>query len=92
MRAAAVDANQAAIVAALRKAGAKVFVTSSFGGGFPDLVIGHRGRILLVEVKDGAKPASAQKLTKAQVDFHSVWNVFPVYIVNSVETALRLLA
>ena len=86
------DANQAAIVAALRKAGAKVFVASSFGKGFPDLIVGHRGRIMLVEVKDGDKPASAQKLTKAQVEFHSQWNVFPVYIVNSVDAALRLIA
>ena len=86
------DANQSAIVAALRKAGAKVFVTSSFGKGFPDLIVGHRGRILLVEVKDGSKPPSAQQLTPAQVKFHAEWSVYPVYIVNSVETALRLIA
>lgn len=89
MRAAKVDANQAEIVAALRKAGCKVYVASSFGQGFPDLVCGYRGRFVLLEVKDGSKPPSARKLTPDQVKFHAEWTGLPLYVVASVEEAIE---
>jgi hypothetical protein len=88
MRAARTDANQVAIVEALRAVGAKVYVSSSFGQGFPDLVCLYRGRLSLLEVKDGSKPPSAQKLTPEQVRFHAEWDGGPVHVVNSVEAAL----
>jgi Holliday junction resolvase len=88
MRAAKVDANQAEIVAALRKAGCKVYVASSFGQGFPDLVCLCEGRIFLLEVKDGSKPPSARKLTPEQVKFHAEWDGGPVHVVDSVDAAL----
>lgn len=72
-RASRVDANHAEIVAALRKIGASVADTSGVGGGFPDLVVGYRGRNLIVEVKDGSKPPSKRKLTPDQVDFVAAW-------------------
>jgi len=63
-RARRVDSNQAAIVALLRALGCVVEVTSDVGRGFPDLVVKtKRGRVLLIEVKDGSKPPSARKLT-----------------------------
>jgi hypothetical protein len=43
-RAAKVDINQKEIVAYLRKIGASVAVMSAVGQGFPDLVVGWRGR------------------------------------------------
>lgn len=89
MRAAKVDRNQAEIVAALRKIGAKVYVASSFGQGFPDLICGYRGRLMLLEVKDGAKPPSARKLTPDQVRFHADWTGLPLYVVASVEEAIE---
>lgn len=89
MRAAKVDRNQAEIVAALRKAGAKVYVSSSFGQGFPDLVVGYQGRFVLLEVKDGAKPPSARKLTADQVKFHAEWTGLPLYVVESIGAAFR---
>lgn len=88
MRAARVDANQAKIVEALRAIGCKVYVSSSFGQGFPDLVVGYRGRVFLLEVKDGDKPPSAQRLTPDQVKFHAEWEGLPLFVVNSVEAAL----
>ena len=72
-RAGRTDANQKEIVDALRKAGASVHVTSSVGGGFPDLVVGFRGKNYLLEVKPAEGPPSAQRLTKDEVDFHCDW-------------------
>ena len=72
-RASKTDANQSEIVAALRAIGASVHDTSAVGRGFPDLVVGHRGRNFLIECKDGAKVPSARKLTPDQVDFKAGW-------------------
>ena len=90
MRAAKVDANQAEIVESLRRAGAIVQVTSNIGGGFPDLVVGFRGKNYLLEIKDGGKPPSSRKLTKDQQEFHMRWNARgSVVVVESVMDALR---
>jgi Holliday junction resolvase len=86
VKAARTDANQVEIVAALRKAGAKVYVSSSFGKGFPDLLALYQGQLFMLEVKDGSKPPSAQKLTKDQEKFHADW---PVVVVNSIAAAFR---
>ena len=43
------------------------------GDGFPDLVVARNGINVLVEVKDGSKPPSKQKLTKDQEEFHASW-------------------
>ncbi len=72
-RAAKVDANQSAIVTALRKAGASVTPTHAAGSGFPDLVVGYRGQNYLLEVKDGSKPPSGRQLTPDQRDWHRDW-------------------
>ena len=88
-RACKVDANQPEIVAALRAQGCSVAITSSAGDGFSDLVVGLMNINLLVEVKDGSKPLSAQKLTKAQVEFREAWRG-QYCIVNSVDQAIEL--
>jgi len=87
MRAAKVDANQSAIVSALRKIGATVQPLHTVGKGCPDLLVGLRGMNLLLEVKDGSKPPSGQKLTADQVVWHRDW-CGQVEVVNSVEQAL----
>ena len=104
MRGKRVDANQESIVSALRKAGCKVYVSSSFGEGFPDLIVGRRAEmqgmggsgvpaaILLLEVKDGDKPPSARKLTKPQEAFFKEWEGLPVYVVESPEQALDIVS
>lgn len=46
-----VDANHAAIVAALRAVGCSVLSLAGLGGGVPDLLVGVRGRTMLLEVK-----------------------------------------
>ena len=88
-RAAKVDANQAAIVGAMRACGAKVQSLAAIGGGVPDLLVLHRGVLRLVEVKDGSRPASRRKLTPAQLEWHKDW---PVQIVKDVEEAVALMA
>lgn len=85
-RAAKVDANQAVIVADLRKAGVTVQPLHAVGQGVPDLLCGYRGRNFLLEVKDGSKPPSARKLTDDQVDWHRDWRG-SVYVVSSVTEA-----
>jgi hypothetical protein len=85
-----VDANQSAIVKALRDMGATVQPLHSVGNGCPDLLVGWKSKNLLVEVKDGAKPPSAQKLTPDQVKWHSEWRGQKI-VVNSIDAAIELL-
>lgn len=90
-RAAKVDANQAAIVAALRKAGASVQSLAAVGAGVPDLLVGFRGHTMLMEVKDGSKAPSDRRLTPAQLEWHAGWLGGPVAVVDGIEAALRAL-
>ena len=53
-RAAKVDANQAEIVQALRQIGAVVQSLAAVGNGCPDLLVGYRNRLFLLELKDGS--------------------------------------
>lgn len=79
--AARVDANQAAIVEALRAAGCKVWVI-----GLPvDLLAGKNGRTVLVEVK-----TAKGKYTPLQKSFLSEWTGGPVATIRDVEGALML--
>ena len=88
-RAARRDANEQDIIKAMREAGAYVKVINDEG--LFDLLVSHRGETLLIEVKDGAKPPSARRLTEAEQKFHDEWPGADLYIVNSVEEALALL-
>lgn len=86
--AARVDANQAQVISALEDAGARVWVL-----GLPvDLLVGYRGRWLLVEVKDGSKKPSAQAKTALQARFFAWASGLPTALVDSPEAALRALA
>jgi hypothetical protein len=73
-RKARIDANQNQIVKALRQIPhLSVAITSQLGQGFPDLVIGYRGKNYLIELKDGSKPASARRLTQDELEWHDGW-------------------
>ena len=85
--AARVDGNQAAIVGGLRACGASVQSLAPIGAGCADLLVGHRGRNWLMELKDPSKPPSARKLTPAQVEWHRTW-CGQVAVVETVEQAL----
>jgi len=89
-RAAKVDSNQPEIANEFRALGCTVAITSHLGKGFPDMVVGLMGRYnLLVEVKDGAKPPSARKLTPDEEKFKDGWNG-QYCVVESIEDVHRL--
>lgn len=85
-RAARTDGTQKAIVAALRDAGAVVYVASAIGQGFPDIIVCVAGRIFLCELKDESKPKADRQLTEAQVKFHKAWPL-PIAVLSSVDQA-----
>lgn len=91
-RAAKIDANQPAIVTALRQAGAFVQSLAAIGDGCPDLLVGYAGLTALVEVKDGSKLPSARQLTPDQQQWHQNWTGGTLAVVPDVEAALRVLA
>jgi len=81
--AARVDENQAAIVQALRAAGAYVWII-----GLPvDLLVGYKDRTLLMEVKTTSK----KRLTGLQADFFEKWMGGTLCRVDSPEAALRMI-
>jgi Holliday junction resolvase len=84
-----IDANQPEIVKALRKAGASVQHLSAVGQGCPDLLVAVNQQVFLIEVKDGSKIPSKQKLTPDQVIWHAEWKA-EVHVVNSIEGALQV--
>jgi hypothetical protein len=86
--AAAADANQKQIVAALRAHGAMVIPCHAVGKGFPDLVVGFCGQTYLLEVKDPSQPKRRHELTPAQKLFHATWPGKPIAKVLTVEGAL----
>lgn len=81
-----VDANQPAIVEAIRRAGATVMDMHILGEGKPDIAIGHGGLTIIAEIKDGDK-----KLTPDEQEFHNTWTG-GVYLIRNVEDALNAVA
>jgi Holliday junction resolvase len=90
-RAAKVDANQQKIVEILRAAGATVQSLAAIGHGCPDLLVGWGGKTLLMEIKDGNKVPSAQKLNDDQIKWHGAWMGGPLAVVDGPDAALRML-
>jgi hypothetical protein len=85
-RAARIDANQPAIVDALRKIGAVVwFLRDPL-----DLLVGFRGHWTVLEVKDGSLPPSQRELTKREEDaIRDVDGRAPIAVVKSVDEAIK---
>ena len=80
------DVNEPAIVTALERAGCLVLRQD-----VPcDLLVGSRGRWLLIEVKDGEKPPSARMLTGMQALFAQdcQGHKLPFAVVTTPEEAL----
>ncbi len=84
-RAARVDRNQAALVAALRAVGASVTPTHFVGRGFPDLVVGLGGANFLLEVK-----TPVGELTQDEADFIARWRG-QIAVVRTIDEALAVL-
>lgn len=95
-RAARRDPGEAPIIKALQTAGCMVKQLS--GEDLPDLLVGLRGRFVLVEVKEPAGPRGGtskkgQKLREGQRVFAMTCQALglPVYVAHSPEEALRAL-
>ena len=76
---------------ALRDAGVMVLSLAALGKGVPDLLCAFHGKLVLVEIKDGAKIPSARKLTPDQEKFHKAWSEVPLHVVTSPWDALKAL-
>jgi hypothetical protein len=82
-RAARKDDNHQVIVKAFRGLGWSVLDTAQLKN-CVDLVVAKDGYTVMVEVKDGAKPPSARKLTVGELKFKQSWNG-PYFLVLSVD-------
>jgi hypothetical protein len=76
-----VDANQAAIVEALQRAGCTTLSLTSIGNGCPDLLVARANQYFLLELK------ADSELAKSQIDWINAWNA-KVHVVRSVGEAL----
>jgi len=89
-RKARVDANQKEIVKKLRELEISVLHTHQLGKGAPDLILGYRNENFLIELKDGNKTKSQQKLTPDEVEFQSKWQG-NYAVCNSLEQILTII-
>ena len=94
------DPNQAAIVAALRAAGASVEILADVGRGVPDLLAGKNGVNFLLEIKSpragrgkrgvgAGRTARQVELNERDQEWHAAWRG-QVAVVRSVEEALAV--
>ena len=89
-RAARKDGNQSKIERALKRRHITYTDTSTFGNGFPDLVVGYDSQNYLFEVKDPDQPPSKRMLTPAEQTFHQSWRG-QVAVIETVEDVLRVI-
>lgn len=89
-RAARIDANQVGIITYLRECGCKVLHLHQLKN-CCDALVGYEGKLFLIEIKDGSKPASQRKLTEGEQKFFKEWEGYPLYKVESVKDCLNIL-
>jgi Holliday junction resolvase len=80
------DSTHKPLVAALRAVGVTVVRISSQEAGCPDLLVGHRSRTYLLEVKGPNTPVDPK-----QEKWHRNWRGAPVHVVRTPEEALEAL-
>lgn len=81
------DGNHQLIVAALRKAGAFVYILDE-----PvDLLVGYQGSSYLLELKDGRRKPSERRLTPSQQKFFDEWTGGPLAKIETIGEAFQLL-
>lgn len=85
--AARIDSNQNEIVSHLREHGASVQIVSMVGKGCPDIFVGYTNafglqRTVAMEIKDGTKPPSQQRLTPDEETWFERWKG-ECFVVNS---------
>ncbi len=85
-----VDSNHRQVANTLSAAGALLQTLAPVGEGCPDMLVGYRAQLYLLEVKDGTKPRSQCALTPDEAAWHRVWGSYQVHVVKSAEEALRV--
>lgn len=83
------DANERSIIKAMEAEGA--FVRQINDEGRFDLLVWYKGNTLLMEVKDGAKPPSARRLSDAEQKFHDEWPGSNLHVVICEAEAIAVL-
>ena len=86
MRARKIDQAQPGIVAALERVGAEVLSLASYGVSC-DLLVQHRGKLWLMEVKNPGPPSS-KKLTDMELNLA---RRFPIAVVTTPAEAMRVI-
>lgn len=86
------DENHAEVVAAARKMGAKVTDVATVKK-FCDILVGYKGCLLIVEIKNGKLPASQRKLTPGELECKNDYEAVgvPYYVINSTDEMIHLL-
>jgi Holliday junction resolvase len=87
-RAAKVDANQKEIVKAFRDLGWYVLIISQLKN-CCDIIVSKDGRTIAIEIKDGSKPPSQQKLSDGEIRFMNEWQG-EYEIIKSVDDVLAI--
>ena len=87
MRARRTDANHGEVAAAFERLGCSVWKVNDV----VDLVIGYGGIAFLIEVKDGTKPPSAQKLTPREEKFRKSWTG-GLYLIRNMQDVEKCVA
>ena len=88
MRNARVDRNQPEIVKAFRGLGWSVLIISQLKN-CADIIVSKNGVTIVVEIKDGEKPLSGQKLTMGELKFQTEWQG-EYLIVNCVDDVVNI--
>lgn len=86
--AAKIDRNQPEVVKLFRKLGWTVLIISQLKS-CCDICVSKNGRTIMVEIKDGEKPPSSQKLTPGEIKFKDAWQG-EYRIVNCVDDVLEI--
>lgn len=90
MRARRTDHNHSDVLTMARQVGAEVLDLHALPGAL-DALVGFRGRLYLVEIKDGAKVKSKRKLTDAETATIARFRLIgcPVLVVETSDDLLR---
>jgi len=92
MKASKVDSNQKEIVTALRRVGAVVLITSMLKNAF-DILVGYKGKLYIVEIKDGKKPSSQRKLTEGELKCKNMFESVGVKynVITTIDEAFKMI-
>jgi len=86
-----IDNNQNDLVRQIRSIPkTTVAITSGVGAGFPDIVVGYRGKNYLLEIKDPRRKPSERRLTPDEQDFVSDW-CGQVDVVETIDDVIKVI-